>query len=197
MRFAWLLLATVALAQTERAHQDREILYELQPPATHAFRIMHDYTESRAGTAYYLNIVRTGSKVKDPESIDLDSGEALKWEVISGVEFKRRKMSGNVSDNSEIVVTHYARPTAEGGSTRVRLLETYEDASSYYEKDGELVFDRTLGRPRNLVVLPAGWRLTGCTIPATAATLADGRVMLAFVNPRNDEIHVVIRARRR
>lgn len=190
------LLFTVALFAQERAHQDREILYELQPPATHAFRITHDYTESRAGTAYYLNIVRTGSKVKDPESIDLDTGEALKWEVISGAELKRRKM-GVAADSSEIVVTHYARPVPEGGSTRVRLLETYEDAASYSEKDGELVFDRTLGRPRNLVALPTGWRLTACTIPATVATLADGRVLLTFLNPRSDEIHVVIRARRR
>jgi len=197
MRFAWLLFAAAAFAQTERAHQDREILYELQAPATHAFRIAHDYTESRAGTAYYLNIVRTGSKVKDPESFDLDTGEALKWEVITGAESKRRKMPGNAADSAEIVVTHYAKPIAEGGSTRVRLLETYEDAASYYEKDGELVFDRTLGRPRNLVALPQGYRLTGCTIPATVATLADGRVLLTFVNPRNDEIHVVIRARRR
>jgi hypothetical protein len=47
------------------------------------------------------------------------------------------------------------------------------------------------------VALPAGWRLTGCTIPATVTTLADSRVLLTFVNPRNDEIHVVIRARPR
>ena len=200
MRFALLLLAAASLAQVpERARQDREILYELQPPATHAFRITHDYTESRAGTPYYLNIVRTGSKVKDPESIDLDSGEALKWEVISGAELKRRKMtaSENVADNAEIVVTHYARPVPDGGGTSVRLLETYEDAVSYSEKDGELVFDRTLGRPRNLVALPAGWRLTGCTIPATVVMLADGRMLLTFINPRSDEIHVVIKARRR
>ena len=76
-------------------------------------------------------------------------------------------------------------------------METYEDAGSYAEKDGELVLDRTFGRPRNLVALPPGWRLTACTIPATVSTLADGRVLLTFVNPRNDEIHVVIKARKR
>ena len=196
-----LLASTAALAAQapERAHQDREILYELQVPATHAFRITHDYTESRPGVAYYLNVVRAGSKVKDPESLDLDSGEALKWEVISGAELKRRKMTGaeNAADDAEIVVTHFAHPVPEGGSTRLRMLETYSDAASYYEKDGELVWDRTLGRPRNLLVLPPGWRLTGCTVPATVSTLADGRVLLTFMNPRNDEIHVVVRARPR
>src|ERR1041385_5486324 len=34
----------------ERAHQNREIVYFLQPPETHAFDLYHDYTESKAGT---------------------------------------------------------------------------------------------------------------------------------------------------
>ena len=34
---------------SERAHQDREIVYFLQQPQTHAFRLYHDYTESRVG----------------------------------------------------------------------------------------------------------------------------------------------------
>ena len=59
---------------TERAYQDREILYELQAPETHAFRITHDYTVRKPGEKYYFNVVRTGSHVTDPESIDLDSG---------------------------------------------------------------------------------------------------------------------------
>src|SRR5262245_22761654 len=62
----------------ERAYQDREILYELQDPQSHAFRITHDYTERKEGAAHYFNIVRAGSHVSDPESIDLDTGENLK-----------------------------------------------------------------------------------------------------------------------
>ena len=34
---------------TERAHQDRDIVYFLQQPETHAFDLYHDYTESRRG----------------------------------------------------------------------------------------------------------------------------------------------------
>ena len=45
----------------ERAYQDREILYELGPPESHAFRITHDYTERKEGTRYYFNVVREGS----------------------------------------------------------------------------------------------------------------------------------------
>ncbi len=189
-------LAAAAPA-SERAHQDREILYELQEPETHAFRIMHDYTESRAGTKAYLNEVRTGSHVKDPSSIDLDTGEPLKWEVLSGAEVKKRQIGGaRMADNAEIVVTWYAAPIPVGGSTRVRLMETYEDPTGYTVKNGELVFDRTFGRPRNLVVLPPGWTLTELVCPATISTLPDGRMLLTFLNPRNDEVHVIVHARK-
>ena len=39
---------------SERGHQDREIVYFLQQPETHAFRLYHDYTESRLGVEKYL-----------------------------------------------------------------------------------------------------------------------------------------------
>jgi hypothetical protein len=76
----------------ERASQDREILYELLAPDTHAFRITHDYTARKAGEQYYFNIVRAGSHVTDPESLDLDSGAKLKWEVLTGKQVKERKL---------------------------------------------------------------------------------------------------------
>ena len=36
---------------TERAHQNREIVYYLQQPETHAFDLYHDYTEMKPGTS--------------------------------------------------------------------------------------------------------------------------------------------------
>src|SRR5215813_5631777 len=118
---------------TERAYQDREILYELQAPESHAFRITHDFTVRRPGEQYYFNVVRAGSHVSDPESIDLDSGERLKWEVISGKQAHERALSvPDAADYSEIVVTHLARPLAAGATNRIRLKETYTDPKSYY-----------------------------------------------------------------
>jgi hypothetical protein len=61
----------------------------------------------------------------------------------------------------------------------------------------ELVFDRSLGRPRNAVVLPAGWYLTASAIPATVTQLSDGRVRLDFWNGRPDSVDVLLKARRR
>jgi hypothetical protein len=77
------------------------------------------------------------------------------------------------------------------------MRETYADPKGYRLDGDALVFDRTFGRPANAVVLPAGWALTGSSIPAAVSTLADGRVRLDFINPRPDEIHVVITARRK
>ena len=183
---------------TERAYQDREILYELQPPETHAFRITHDYTVRNIDEKYYFNVVRAGSHVTDPESIDLDSGEMLKWETISGKTARDRKLKvGEVKDESEIVVTYLARPVSAGTTNRIRLKETYVDAKSLYLDGDELVWDRSFGRLRNTVVLPSGWYLTALSAPSTIQTLPDGRVAVYTVNPRNDDVRVYLRARRR
>ena len=199
-----LLAAIVAFAQnpnplTERAYQDREILYELQTPESHAFRITHDYTVRKAGEKYYFNVVRTGSHVTDPDSIDLDTGARLKLEIISGKQATERKLpiTETLKDDSEIVVTHLTRALESGTTNRIRLMETYIDPKSYYLDGEELVWDRTFGRLRNTVVLPRGWYLTGLASPSTIQTLPDGRVAVYVVNPRNDDVRVYLRARRR
>jgi hypothetical protein len=182
----------------ERAYQDREILYELQEPQSHAFRITHDYTERKEGAKHYFNVVRAGSRVSDPESIDLDTGENLKWEILSGKQLKERKLPlADVKDDIEVVVTYLARPVAKGASTRLRLKETYTDPKSYYLDGEELVWDRALGRLRNTIVLPAGWRLTALASPGVIQTLPGGRVSVYVVNPRNDDVRVYLRARHR
>ena len=170
---------------SERAYQDREILYELQSPESHAFRIAHDYTVRKVGEQYYFNVVRAGSHVSDPESIDLDTGKNLKWEIISGKQATERKLpiGETVKDDTEIVVTHLARPLAAGTTNRIRLKETYVDAKSYYMDGDDLVWDRSFGRLRNTVVLPAGWYLTALSSAGTIATLPDGRVSVYVVNP--------------
>ncbi len=183
---------------TERAYQDREILYELQAPETHAFRITHDYTVRNAGEKYYFNVVRAGSHVTDPESIDLDSGETLKWETIDGKTARVRRLAvGEVKDDSEIVVTYLTRPLSAGSTNRICLKETYADTKSLYLDGDELVWDRSFGRLRNTVVLPVGWYLTALSAPSTIQTLPDGRVSIYTVNPRNDEVRVYLRARKR
>ncbi|MEO5567105.1 MAG: tetratricopeptide repeat protein [Gemmatimonadaceae bacterium] len=163
----------------ERARQSREIVYFLQQPETNAFDLYHDYTETRAGTAVYLNIVRAGSTVSNPRAKNLDTGEDLKWDI-----------------RGDTVFFRFA-PVKAGETTRIRMFETYTDTARYKLVNDELIWDRAFGRPFNAVVLPAGWMLTNSAIPATVTTTSDGRTRLDFVNARPDEIAVLITARRR
>ena len=185
----------------ERAHQDRAIVYFLQAPETHAFDLYHDYTESRPGVDRYLNVVRTGSRASNPSARVLDTGETLTVETRKGEELLKAGLhTGETAEeipaDSEVVVIRFP-PVPAGGSVRLRISETYTDPKSYRLEGDELVFDRTFGRPRNAVVLPAGWYLTASSIPAMVSETSDGRIRLDFVNPRPDEIAVLIKARRR
>jgi len=183
---------------SERARQDREIVYFLQPPETHAFDLYHDYTESRPGVDNYLNIVRGGSKVSNPSALILDTGEKLVVETLRGAKITDAKIDIGepVTPQSEVVVIRFA-PVKQGQSVRLRISETYADPGRYGVVGDELVWDRAFGRPANAMVLPAGWYLTNCSIPATVSVQPDGRVRLDFVNPRNDNVEVLVTARRR
>src|SRR5206468_10638595 len=77
---------------SERAHQDRDIVYFLQQPETHAFSLYHDYTESRPGADKYLNVVREGSTVSDPSAYVLDTGEKLSTRLMTGAELTAAKI---------------------------------------------------------------------------------------------------------
>ena len=183
---------------SERSHQDREIVYFLQQPETHAFRLYHDYTESRAGASRYFNVVRSGSKVSDPSAYVLDTGEKLVTQTMSGGELASAKIDAGepVDAASQVVVIPFS-PVKAGQSVRIRISETYTAPASYRLDGDELVFDRSLGRPRNAVVLPEGWYLTASSIPATVTQMADGRIRLDFWNGRPDEVDVLIKAKRR
>ncbi len=189
---------TIEERLSERAHQDPEIVYFLQPPETHAFSLYHDYTETREGLDKYLNVVRVGSRASNPSARLLDTGEALKVETLKGpqVTAAHLDIGEPVTPATEVVVVHYPA-VKKGQSVRLRIIETYTDEGRYYLEGGELVFDRSFGRARNAVVLPAGWYVTDSSIPATISLTKDGRVRLDYDNPRPDEVNVLLRAARR
>jgi hypothetical protein len=183
---------------SERAHQDRDIVYFLQTPESNAFSLYHDYTESREGTDKYLNIVRTGSRASKPSGRILDTGEALKAEILTGTQLKAAGIATGgeqVAPDQEVVVTHFA-PVKKGQSIRLRLSETYTAPQSYRLDGDELVFERSLGRPRNAVVLPRGWYLTWLSTPSVVRQTPDGLTRIDFVNGRTDALDVLLRARR-
>jgi hypothetical protein len=183
---------------SERAHQDRDIVYFLQQPETHAFSLYHDYTESRVGVNGYANVVREGSVASHPSASILDTGEQLKALEMSGAEMTASKINVGeaVAPTARVVVIPFAA-LQTGQTLRLRIAETYTAPVSYKLDDEELVFDRSLGRPRNAVVLPSGWYCTFSAEPATLSQLPDGRVRLDYWDDRPEAVDVLIRARRR
>jgi hypothetical protein len=183
---------------SERAHQDREIVYFLQPPETHSFILYHDYTETRPGVNGYANVVREGSVASHPSARILDTGEELQAREMSGAELIASKINAgeDVVPTARVVVIPF--PAVKAGQTlRLRITETYTAPVSYRLEGEELVFDRSLGRPRNAVVLPSGWYCTFSAAPATVTQLPDRRVRLDYWDDRPEAVDVLLKARRR
>jgi len=174
------LFLIASLLQVHRAEQDREISYWLLAPETHQFSISHDFNVSKPGEKSVQSVIRKGSTAANARFFDLDNGAELKSYPVEGA-----------------VQADLPKPVAEGESVRIRVLETYTDPVGYKMENGQLVWDRTLGRPRNKVTLPAGWMLSESTVPAIVSLDAEGRVVCSFTNPRTDEIHVILKAKKR
>ena len=91
----------------------------------------------------------------------------LKAETITGAQMKAAGIDAGgdqVAPDQQVVVTRFS-PVKKGQSIRLRLSETYTAPQSYRLEGDEFVFERSLGRPRNSVVLPRGWYLTALSIP--------------------------------
>ncbi|HEX4039510.1 MAG TPA: hypothetical protein VHX37_15735 [Acidobacteriaceae bacterium] len=183
---------------SQRAHQDRDIVYFLQQPETHAFALYHDYTESRPGINGYANVVRTGSTASRPSAYVLDTGEQLKTEEMTGAQLMASTINtGEKVDPKDSVVVIPFPAVEPGQSLRLRVLETYTAPVSYRLNGDELVFDRSLGRARNAVVLPAGWYVTASAEPTTVSQLPEGRVRLEYWDNHPEADDVLIKAKRR
>jgi hypothetical protein len=192
-------VAVHAQANFHRAEQDLEITYWLQDPSTHQFKISHDFTLTRVGQKYAHSFVRAGSAVNpDSKMFNVDTGKELKTYTVTGKSVNDLKYYPTpTAPDSVVVQGDLDQPIAEGQSVRIRVEETYTDPVGYTMDKDELIWKRTLGRPLNLVTLPAGWMLTSLNVPAVISMDDQGRVLMRFTNPRNDELNITIRAKRR
>src|SRR5450432_1506053 len=185
MRPLWLaLLPGLLMAQFHRAEQDLEIHYWLLEPDSHQFRISHDFTVDKKGQKYVHSFVRKGSVVTKSVVIDLNTRKQLETDNVTGKSVNALGYYPTPADPESVVVQgNLDHALAAGESVRVRVVETYTDPVGYRIDDGELVWDRTLGRPYDDVALPAGWMLASVSVPAIVSTDAEGRVVCRFTNP--------------
>jgi len=187
------LRAATAFAQPPDA--DDYTRYELLAPETAKFRIVYEVSATTPGATHYFNPIRRGSEASDEAVYDRMSGKPLRFEVVSGSE---ARAAGHASADPE---THYIkvqlpRLVPNEGELRLRIDKTYRDPKSYFVEGERLVFARSLGVKRNSVVLPSGYELVACNVPAQVLQEADGRIKVSFVNAGPDAAGVVVKARR-
>lgn len=188
-------LCIVLIASGSLAHAADELtVYELLSPATHSFAITYDISTSIEGSPYLFNPIRRGSVASDERVIDAATGKPLKFEVVTAETAIQHGMKGRNGADSYIQVT-LAHPVPKGGEGRVRIYKTYNDPASYGPEGARLAFQRGFGIKRNVIVLPVGYELTGCSAPGIVSTQTDGRIRVSFLNDRDDELMVKLHGR--
>jgi hypothetical protein len=207
------LCGQAAPAQTETDEYTR---YELLSPESASFAIHYEVTATTAGAKYFFNPIRKGSVASGESVVDVITGQPLRFEIVSGeeavkdplmkVEDKNEakneaKNQGKDKDKKDAdtsvdyIKVYLARPVPAEGQTRLLIEKTYKDGKSYYREGDTIVFNRSLGIPRNSVVLPAGYELAACNVPAQILAQPDGRIAISFMNGSGAEALLVVKAK--
>jgi hypothetical protein len=179
-------------AQTEAGEYTR---YELLGPGTGRFHILYEVTATTAGATRFFNPIRKGSVATDETVRDRLTGRLLPLTIVSGREARTGGL-GDADVDERYIAVELPRPVPPEGEVRLLIEKTYQDAKSYFVEADHLVFARPLGIKRNSVVLPAGYELIACNVPAQVLTEPDGRLAVSFVNPFPGQAAVVVKARK-
>src|SRR5882672_3096171 len=179
-------------AQTEADEYTR---YELLGPETASFKILYEVTATTPGAKVYFNPIRKGSTASDEAVFDVMTGEALRFEVVSGAAARKDPLMPDADLAGNYIKVQLARAVPAEGQGRIVIVKTYKDAKSYYREGETIVFNRSLGIRRNKVVLPAGFELVACNVPSQVLPETDGRIAVSFMNAGAEEAHLILRGK--
>jgi len=190
-------LGSLAFGQSPppQTEDDEYTRYELLEPETAAFRITYEVTATAPGATTFFNPIRKGSAASDEAVHDRFTGKPLKFGVVPGAVARAGGLPDADPDTSYIRVT-LARPVPKDGETRLLISKTYRDPKSYSREGETIVFARSLGIKRNAVMLPPGYEVVACNVPAQVLWQAEGRLLVSFMNPGPAEAPLVLKARR-
>jgi hypothetical protein len=184
-----------ALAMASQTESDTYTRYELLSPETARFRILYEVSATTAGATSYYNPIRKGSEAFDEAVFDRLTGEPLRFEVVSGAR-ARSEGYAEADPQGSYIKVRLSRPVPKDGEARILIDKTYRDPESYFREGDQIVFSRPLGVKRNAVVLPKGYELVACNVPAQVLSEPDGRILISFMNPLPAQAPLVVRARR-
>lgn len=183
-KFLFLLCLTCINLPAQEFRQtqtDSYTRYEMLSPESQSFRIIYDVSATTTGSTRYFNTLRAGSDHIVDAVWDLMTGKELVWKIVDGKEAKANGLS-YAAENGEYLMVDLARAVPNGGQARLRIDKTYKDPASYYQEDGNIVFDRSLGIKRNSLVLPRGYELVSTNYPVQVMQEPDGRIKVSFMN---------------
>lgn len=192
----FLFLATVLTAQVkEYSTADSYTRYELLAPESHSFRIFYEVTETRPGARFHFNAIRAGSEASDESVVDRATGKPLTFDVVTGRAAREDASAApadSLRDEQKYIRVKLAAAVPQQGEARLLIRKTYADAASYFIEGPAIVFKRSLGIPRNSIVLPRGYELVSVNTPVQVATEADGRLKVSFINtfPQAADFHL-------
>ncbi len=188
--------ARQARAPERPLEADEYTLYELLDPASASFHILYEVTAIDPGATVFFNPIRKGSVASGESIRDRATSQPLKFEQVSGEEARRSGLPEADLDTDYIRI-HLPRPVPPDGGVRLLIEKTYEDPKSYLREGADrIVFIRTLGIRRNAIVLPAGYEVIGCNVPAQVLTQPDSRLRVSLMHTGPEALPVTITARR-
>src|SRR5664279_2156251 len=191
--------AAVVFAQAPtpalQTEADEYTRYELLAPDSASFTIHYEVTATTPRAKYYFNPIRKGSVASGESVVDVMTGQPLHFEIVSGTEAVKDPLLKGQDTDVDYIKVQLARPVPLEGQARLLILKTYKDVKSYYREGDTIVFNRSLGVPRNSVVLPAGYELVECNVPSQVLTQQDGRIAISFMNDTGAAAPLVVRAK--
>ena len=190
-----LLLQAAPPAVGLQTDADEYTRYELLEPSSASFRILYEVSATTPGATVYFNPIRKGSTATQEAVFDRMTGRALRFEEVDGNVAKAGGVAGAAAD-SQFIRIQLPRPVPADGEVRLLIDKTYRDPGSYTTEGDRIVFSRALGITRNAVVLPAGYELVACNVPAQVLSEEDGRIKVSFVHTSAQPLPVLVRARR-
>jgi hypothetical protein len=175
---------------------DEYSLYELLDPDSAQFHILYEVTAIDPGATVFFNPIRKGSEASGESVRDRATSQPLRFEAVSGEEARRSGLPDADLGTSYIRI-HLPRPVPVDGGVRLLIEKTYKDPKSYRREGADrLVFFRTLGIRRNAIVLPQGYEVISCNVPAQILSGRDGRIKVSLMHTGPEALPVEIKARR-
>lgn len=175
---------------------DEYSLYELLAPDSASFHILYEVTAIDPGATVFFNPIRKGSVASGESIRDRATSQALRFEQVTGEEARRSGLP-EADLSMDYIRIHLPHPVPPDGGVRLLIEKTYKDPKSYLrEGTDRIVFTRTLGIRRNAIVLPAGYEVIGCNVPAQILTQKDGRLRVSLMHTGPEALPVTIKARR-